>query len=67
MTVNESNIGLQKKILKEIENTALMKGISMKDLCRKAGLDYTTYWRWTTGKSATVSKLEHLVHILKTL
>jgi len=46
-----------KEILQRIERQAMKKGISMAELCRHAGLAYSTYWRWTKGEGMQVHKL----------
>jgi transcriptional regulator with XRE-family HTH domain len=52
--------------LKQIETTASKAGITMRELCQRAGIAHTTYWRWASGKSEPKqSKLAKLVHAAK--
>jgi transcriptional regulator with XRE-family HTH domain len=52
--------------LKQIEDSASKAGITMRELCQRAGIAYTTYWRWSSGKSEPkLSKLEKLIQAAK--
>lgn len=51
---------LQNKLITEIENLAGKKGKSMKDICERAGISYSLFWRWKNGTCATVSKIDLL-------
>jgi transcriptional regulator with XRE-family HTH domain len=52
--------------LKQIETTASQAGITMRELCQRAGIAHTTYWRWASGKSEPKqSKLAKLVQAAK--
>jgi transcriptional regulator with XRE-family HTH domain len=52
--------------LKQIEQAATKAGMNMRELCSKAGINYTTYWRWSSGKSEPkLSKMEKLIQAAK--
>ena len=52
--------------LKQIEQAAAKAGITMRELCQRAGIAYTTYWRWASGKSEPKqSKLAKLIRAAK--
>jgi transcriptional regulator with XRE-family HTH domain len=52
--------------LKQIEDSATKAGITMRELCSKAGIAHTTYWRWASGKSEPKqSKLAKLIQAAK--
>lgn len=43
----------------KIEADAARKGVTMTDACRKAGVNYSTWWRWRHAKTEPrTSKLE---------
>ena len=45
--------------LKKIEADAAKQGVTMTDVCRRAGVNPATWWRWKTGKTEPRnSKLE---------
>jgi DNA-binding phage protein len=37
--------------LKQIEADARARGMNMTDVCRTAGLNYATWWRWCRAKT----------------
>ncbi len=39
-----------KKLRNEIEITAEAAGIGMAEVCARAKVPYTTWWKWTKGK-----------------
>ena len=52
--------------LKQIEQAATKAGMNMRELCKLAGIAYTTYWRWASGKSEPKqSKLAKLIRAAK--
>ena len=52
--------------LKQIEDKAAKAGMNMRELCELAGIAYTTYWRWASGKSEPKqSKLAKLIRAAK--
>jgi transcriptional regulator with XRE-family HTH domain len=52
--------------LKQIEDSASKAGITMRELCQRAGIAHTTYWRWASGKSEPkLSKLAKLIQAAK--
>lgn len=36
--------------IQQIEADAAKQGVTMTDVCRKAGVNYATWWRWTRSK-----------------
>lgn len=38
------------KTVQQIEADAARKGVNMTDVCRMAGVNYSTWWRWTRSK-----------------
>lgn len=53
-----------KDILHDIERQSVKKQVSMAQLCRMAGIEYSTYWRWTKGHGMTINKLSALQNAL---
>jgi transcriptional regulator with XRE-family HTH domain len=48
-----------KSQIKKIEADAAKHGVTMTDVCRRAGVNHATWWRWKTGKTEPrTSKLE---------
>jgi hypothetical protein len=54
-------------ILSAVERRSLSKGISMKELCRIAGVDYLAYLKWSKGKEIKPFKILQLQTTLDNL
>ncbi len=45
--------------IQQIEADAARKGVTMTDACRRAGVNYATWWRWRHSKhEPRASKLD---------
>jgi transcriptional regulator with XRE-family HTH domain len=42
----------QVKVILEMENDARARGMTIAELCEKAGISPSTWWRWRTGASS---------------
>jgi transcriptional regulator with XRE-family HTH domain len=54
-------------ILTSVEKRAVARGISMRELCRIAGVDYSAYLQWSKGKETKPFKILHLQSVLDKL
>ena len=50
----------------QIEAEAALKGWRMSALCKAAGVNYTTWWRWKSNRyeprAASISKLRRILN-----
>lgn len=54
------------KLTQQIEHDAHKRGLTMTEVCRRAGIDYSTWWRWKSSKSdPRTSKVERMREAIK--
>lgn len=57
------------KTIQKIEADAAKQGVTMTDVCRKAGVNYATWWRWTRSKfeprQASVTRIIEALNKIK--
>jgi transcriptional regulator with XRE-family HTH domain len=59
------------KTIEQIEAAATKRGLTMTDVCRSAGVNYSTWWRWrkarTEPRSSKLDRIRCAVGLLSQL
>ena len=55
--------------IKQIEADAAKHGVTMTEVCRRAGINYSTWWRWTRSKfeprQSSITSINNVLNQLK--
>lgn len=56
----------RKQSIEAVERHARAEGVSVRALCALAGIDYTTFYRWTKGDGASMPRRATVEKLLNT-